>query len=106
MRVRGGPSTYARSSRRFGSFYLSIQSVHLKARAEITRTEALEPRRSARVGTGTIEYWEIGDRFRRNTRTSPQLGLIDDMDAAYDGSVTQVIRFFGSEPARPSGSPS
>ena len=80
-------------------FYLAIHSVHLKARADISRTIALSPTQTqTRVGTGELEYWEVENLFRSDTRTSPELGLIDDMDAAYDGSVSQLIRYFSPEP--------
>jgi hypothetical protein len=75
-------------------FYAAIKTVRLKARAEISRTIAVGPGETeTRSGVGTIEYWEAGDRFRRNTRTSPELELIDDMDAAYDGTLLQHVRF-------------
>jgi hypothetical protein len=79
-------------------FYLAIHSVHLEAHAEISRNVASSSGASqTRVGTGTIEYWEVGDLYRRDVRTDPELELLDDMDAAYDGSVSQVILYFGPQ---------
>jgi hypothetical protein len=80
------------------NFYAAIKSVHVKARAEISRTIVSEHAPPEFLsGVGAIEYWEAGNLYRRDTRTSPQLRLVADMDVAYDGSLMQIMQYMTSE---------
>ena len=73
------------------SQYLSIKTVHLRAVAFVE----LE-REGSVAGWASLEYWGDGERFRLNGRSEPQLGLVGDMEFAYDEEAFYFL--FGSPP--------
>jgi hypothetical protein len=60
--------------------YTRVRSVHMVATAKISLYED-----GLKDGTGTFEYWAEDNRYRTACRTDPNLGLLGDIDMAYDG---------------------
>ncbi len=63
------------------ALYESVASVHMKADLKI--------RRAGVFGTGSYEYWADGDRYRMKCSSDPALGLMGDVQYAYDGLSSQ-----------------
>jgi len=79
--VDDGKGKSARDLEELHQKYARVRSVHMIATAKINIYEG-----QVREGTGTVEYWAEGNRYRSNCRTDPQLELLSDIDTAYDGS--------------------
>lgn len=61
--------------------YAAIKSVHIVADAQIILYG-----QNFRVGAGSYEYWAEGDRYKIKCHSDKHLGLLPDVDLAYDGS--------------------
>lgn len=64
--------------------YAAIKSVHIKAEAQIALYGD-----NFRVGKGSYEYWAEANRYKVKCHTDERLGLLPDVDLAYNGQ-----RFF------------
>jgi hypothetical protein len=76
--------TQAQDVRSALSFYDAVVSVHLEADFEIVR-DGVE-------GQGQFKYWEDGERYRIICSTDPSLGLMGDVEYAYDGSTFRSLQ--------------
>ncbi|HBB86806.1 MAG TPA: hypothetical protein DC047_04255 [Blastocatellia bacterium] len=60
--------------------YAMVKSIHIVADAKVAVFGA-----SFRVGKGSYEYWAEGDSYKMKCHTDPNVGLLADVDVAYDG---------------------
>lgn len=74
---------HADSLARIREFYRDLRSIHVQATVWIRLPE--------RTGTGELEYWADGGRYRLSTTATPSLGLASDIEAAYDLEQYQLL---------------
>lgn len=80
-----------RSAAALRDLYKGPGSVHLRASVEVTVHRPLGKDQVAPVqGSGFVEHWEQGDRFRTVVWIDPDLGLMGNIDIAYDGDDYQL----------------
>lgn len=73
------------------AFYSGLDSVRLRATVNVTITRPLYEGHKAPIqGEGFIEYREQDGRFRTTVWVDPKLGLVANMEVAYDGENYQV----------------
>lgn len=65
-----------------------VRSVHMRASFKLTTHGG-----ARRSGTGTLEYWEEGERYRVTSKVDPGLGLAMDTDMAFDGQNLYFVSY-------------
>jgi hypothetical protein len=63
--------------------YDAVASVHMQAEVTIAQ--------KGMVGKGSFEYWAEGSKYRIKCQMDPQLGLMSDVDYAFDGENFQFL---------------
>jgi hypothetical protein len=69
--------------------YRSIQTVHARYSVKIwvKAARSLDLPKSGPISTtGSFEFWSDGTRYRSSCHTDPRLGLMADVDYAFDGN--------------------
>lgn len=70
--------------------YAKIKSVHLKSTARVRSVSPI-PGEKPVSGNLTFEYWAEGNQYRMKCSSDPSLGLVEDMELAFDGSMSQFL---------------
>lgn len=72
-------------------FYDGIKSVYLHASVDVKILSPLYEGHDAPIqGVGLVEHWEQGDRFRTVVWVDPKLGLMTNLEIAFDGEHYQM----------------
>jgi len=71
--------------------YASVHSVHLRAAVEVSiRLPLYEGHRTPLHGYGYYEHWEEAGLFRTRAWVDPRLGLVENLEHAFDGTNYQL----------------
>lgn len=74
--------------------YSQLGAVHFRASVEVSiRNPLYEGHATPLHGFGHFEYWEDNGKFRSQAWIDPRLGLMDNLEFAYDGSRYQMFDF-------------
>ncbi len=72
-------------------FYDGVDSIYMRASVDVAIESPLFEGHDAPVrGVGFIEHWEQGDRFRTRVWIDPKLGLMTNLEVAFDGEHYQM----------------
>lgn len=81
----------AESLRALQELYSSLHSVHLRAAVEVSiRLPLYDGHRTPVHGFGYYEHWEEAGKFRTRAWVDPRLGLVQNLEIAFDGTHYQV----------------
>lgn len=71
--------------------YAAVDSVFVKASAEVSIFESDDGKERVLNRAAIYEFWGRGDLYRISVVSDPDLGLVDDMDVAFDGDIYQLF---------------